>query len=200
MNLARGCDLACTYCPYVTATGRRMIVRPPAAVAAEFERQVARHRPKRVVFRDPVFGRAREESLDLLGRLAVLGAATPTPIEVETRPELLDHALAQKLARAGCVEIKLGIETIEEAALLASRRVPDAAAAARYPEAVGEALASARGAGIPVRAFVMSGLARATAEGDAALDAHLPGPVILVRKARLPPDPVALADMMARGH
>jgi hypothetical protein len=162
----RGCTHACDYCPYVIATGRRHVLRSPERTAREFADQVARHRPKRVVFRDPVFGLDPQGAIDLLARMAELPRRVRAPFEIETRPELLTAELMDGLSSAGCVEIKLGVETLEPAALVASGRVSDEAGAGRYGEAVEAALAGAHARGMRVRPYVMRGLNAATLDGD----------------------------------
>jgi len=161
----RGCIHACDYCPYVIATGRRHVLRSPDTTAREFAAQVARHRPKRVVFRDPVFGLDAQGTLELLSRIEGLGRRQRARFEIETRPELLTAEMMDALSSAGCAEIKLGVETLEPAALVASHRVADEAEAGSYGEAVEAALAGARGRGLRVRPYVMLGLAGATHEG-----------------------------------
>jgi len=161
----RGCIHGCDYCPYVIATGRRHVLRSPDRTAREFAAQVARHRPKRVVFRDPVFGLDEQGTLELLARIGGLGRRERARFEIETRPELLTAEMLEALSSSGCAEIKLGVETLEPAALLASGRVSDESEAVRYAEVVEAALASAHAHGLKVRPYVMLGMAGSTPAG-----------------------------------
>ena len=102
----------------------------------------------------------------MLARMAELPRRVRAPFEIETRPELLTAELMDGLSSADCAEIKLGVETLESAALVASGRVSAAAGARRYGEAVEAALAGAHGRGMRVRPYVMRGLNAATHDGD----------------------------------
>ena len=79
----------------VVATGRRRDARSPASAAAELEFLAAAWKPKRVVFRDPLFGADRAATLELLGILARKQARPVAPFEVETRPEVMDEEFAR---------------------------------------------------------------------------------------------------------
>jgi histone acetyltransferase (RNA polymerase elongator complex component) len=85
---------------------------------------------------------------------------------VESRPELLDAEFLTALLNAGCVEVKVGIESLEEDVLLATRRVTDRAAAQRYVEAVEALTKTAADLRILVRPFVMTGMPGATPRGE----------------------------------
>ncbi len=169
----RGCTHTCHWCPYVIATGRQIVARSPARTALEFRRLVERHAPKRVVFRDPLFAGDATDALLLLSRLAHLPALARAPFEVETRPECITEPVAAALAEAGCVEVKLGIETFEDAALRQGERLLPGRTVADYRESVRSALLALQRRQISVRAFLMSGLPLATPRGDDAAAAAL---------------------------
>lgn len=190
----RGCVHACTWCPYVIATGRLHLVRSAERTAEEFAWQARRHRPRRFVFRDPVFGLDRPSSLDLLGRLAGLPAKHRAPFEIETRPETLDPPMSEALARAGCVEIKLGVETLEPAALVATRRIAEAGEAEEYRRRVTAVLRDAAERRFAVRLYLLRGLPGSTPAGDLASEAAFHGhPAVTVRPF-VPPVPAREAD------
>jgi hypothetical protein len=193
----RGCTHHCTYCPYVIATGRRQLLRSAARTLEEFRWQARRHRPRRVVFRDPVFGLDRASALDLLDRLASLPRREQVPFEIESRPEVLDPEMLGALARAGCVEVKMGVESVEEKALVAVRRVHDRQAATHYVARAAEAVERGRELRLTIRVYLLQGLDGSTAGGDeesAARFSHA-GPVTI--RQVLPPDAAARADMMS---
>lgn len=158
LYLARGCTHGCRSCPYVIATGRRQLTREPARVAEEFARVSREARARRMVFRDPTFGLAAEATDELLERLA---KGVRTPFEIESRAEHLDGRI-EALARAGCVEIKLGLESDDPADLEAMGRfAPERATAqnvAGYLERSERVLAQAAEHGIAVRLFALRGL------------------------------------------
>lgn len=169
----RGCTHTCRWCPYILATGRRMVGRSPAATASEFRQLVELHAPRRVVFRDPLFAGDTTDALLLLSRLAHLPAAARAPFEVETRPECITEPVAAALAEAGCVEVKLGIETFEEAPLREGARLLPGRTVADYRESVRSALQALQRRQVAVRAFLMGGLPLATTRGDDASAAAL---------------------------
>lgn len=168
---ARGCALSCSYCPYVHATEGAFLVRNPAHTAREFA-GLARYSPRRVVFRDPVFGFDQASTMELLQRLSALSERERSPFEVETRPEFLLESpeFLPALRAAGAVELKLGIETTDALALARSRRLEGerlslhygneefSERAKRYLELCTEAARMATSLGILVRASFLTGL------------------------------------------
>lgn len=160
----RGCIHDCDYCPYVIATGREHFCRSAERTLSEISAQASRHRPKRIVFRDPAFGLASASTLQVLGGLATLPKKSRAPFEIETRPELLTDEMLDALAKAGCAEIKVGVESFEPDALVATRRVGDKVQAKRYVETVEHVLAAASERRLTVRPYVMNGLPAASAE------------------------------------
>ena len=194
---ARGCTHGCTFCPYVVATGRRVIQPSAAHTAALVTHLTARLRPRRIVFRDPVFGIDPESTLELLERLQ---AAPPgVPFEVESRPDVLADEILEALGRAGCREIKLGVESLEPAALLTSGRVADPEAAAGWRDHVRRVIAFSEREGILLRIYLLSGLPGATREGDAATDAFFEGRPHVVRKQLLTWPRVGVAGVACLG-
>lgn len=161
---ARGCTHSCAYCPYVLATGRTLHRRSPERTVLEFAHHVKRHRPRRMVFRDPTFGLERDSALEVLKRLSALEEGSRAPFEIETRPEILDQEFVTALAKAGCVEIKLGVETFEAGPLVASQRVTSVDLVPAYREAALRAATLAREQRIFLRAFAMRGLFGSTGE------------------------------------
>jgi hypothetical protein len=122
----RGCTYGCTYCPYLYATGRVLIRRSIARTMEEWCFQCQRLRPRRVVLRDPTFGISEEDSLELLRAIRDLDSTVRVPFEVETRGDLITPDLAQALALAGCVEVKLGVEALNPSWLKSVHRIaPD---------------------------------------------------------------------------
>ena len=162
----RGCTHECDYCPYVIATGRDCIVRSPDRTVAEVSAQCRRHRPKRIVFRDPAFGVIPESAFAVLRGIGRLPRDSRAPFEIESRPELISDEMLDLLKEAGCVEIKLGVESLEPEALLKTRRVENPAAVEGYGHHVDRVLAGAAARDIFVRPYMMRGLPGSTAVGD----------------------------------
>lgn len=161
---SKGCDHACAYCPYIVAQGHRFRPRPVDEVADEMTYLARAFRPGRVVFRDPVFARDRERVLALCE--ALLRRKVRLAWECESRADDLDAELVQAMAKAGCVAVKLGLESAAPAVLAAVGRVRDAAGAEVYR---GRALAAAAACaryGVALRVFALTGL---PGEDDAAI-------------------------------
>lgn len=163
----RGCVHGCDYCPYVIATQREFLARSPGRTVDEVAAQATVHRPKRIVFRDPVFGLAPEATLELLAGIARLPKRSRAPFEIETRPEQLSDEMLDALRAAGCVEIKLGVESFEAEVLIETRRLEDRVAVKRYADHVDRVLAGAAQRKIIVRPYLMKGLPGSTAKGEA---------------------------------
>lgn len=191
---ARGCFKPCTYCPYVLATGRRLQSRTVARTVEEWRFQCARHRPRRVVFRDPVFGIQPEASIELLEQIAALPASQRAPLEIETRADLLDEPLARALKDAGCVEVKLGVETYDPGRLEQTRRVDSAAAAEDYVRRAREGRAILHRLGIPCRPYFMEWNGGGATDDVSRPSTELPS----VRSPLSSPDPVLLAQLSGR--
>ncbi len=169
----RGCTYGCAYCPYVVGTDGRHLVRSAERVMDEVMTQSRRHRPKRLVFRDPAFGLDAEGTRELLELLTNRTGRDRLPFEVESRPELLPDPVLDALAAAGCVELKLGVESLEPRVLVATRRVADEGEAASYRESVERVLAGATARRMVVRPFLMSQLPGSTSAGEEAARAHV---------------------------
>ncbi len=156
LQASRGCEDACAYCPYAVAQGRHYRVRDPRRVADEMVWLAERFRPPRLIFRDPVFARERDRVVALCHALRDRRFAVPW--ECESRPEHFDAPLLQTMKRADCRVIKLGLETVDPALLVALKRVPSETAVSGYLEHAGRVIHEAQRIGLTVRLFVMVGL------------------------------------------
>lgn len=162
----RGCPFSCAYCAAGALTvlhgpgfGRR---RSPGRVLAEL-RSVARDQDLNyVIFVDDTFTLDRDW---LAAFLPAYGAEFGLGFSVHARPDTLDAALAQDLARAGCRHVVLGVES-------ASARVRQEIMRRPMSEAViRDAAAAVRRAGLVLTLNVMYGLPGETpAEAGATLE------------------------------
>ena len=164
VQASRGCPERCLYCPYVVAQGRAWRGRDSEGVLAELRWLRERFRPRRVVFRDPVFARERARVEALCRGLVADPALRPGRgerywwWEAESRPEHFDRELLQLIRRAGCASLKIGLETVHASLLCALGRTADAAAAARYVAAAARRVEESRRVGIGCRLFVLVGV------------------------------------------
>lgn len=121
---AWGCPVGCSYCPYPVTQGRAVRARSVGSVVAEFLSLRRMHAPF-VLCRDPFFTLDRARTLSLCAALEEAG--TPVLWGCETRLEALDDALVAAMARAGCIRVEFGVESVSARVLRAAGRAPLAA-------------------------------------------------------------------------
>lgn len=110
----RGCPFHCRWCAK-PIWGQRYAMRAPEAVADELAELAATCAPDHVWFADDIFG-LRPEWTAAFGD-AVAARGTRLPFTIQTRVDLVTEAAADGLARAGCVEAWLGVESGAQAVL-----------------------------------------------------------------------------------
>lgn len=108
MVATRGCPFHCNWCAK-PIWGQRYAMRSPEDVAAELALVKRTIAPDRVWFADDIFGLRPEW-------VAAFGAAVDTlgahiPFQIQSRVDLVTAAAADGLARAGCAEVWLGVES-----------------------------------------------------------------------------------------
>lgn len=158
---SRGCEERCHWCPYVVAQGRRFRACSPTRVVEELRELVRLYRPRRIVFRDPAFAQRRGR-VEAICRL-ILAERSLKPgknllWECETYPEHLDEALLELMHRAGCVGVKLGLETTDAGVLYREERVREEADVAGYLSRIAALARACARLGMACRLFVMVGL------------------------------------------
>ena len=114
-----GCPHRCTFCAIGARCRHRSLPRPVADVVDE----LASLKTRRVVMLDPSFTADREYALELLAAMAPLrlrwgGLAT---LDVADDPPLLDA-----LARAGCIGLLVGFESVTPASLARAAKTTNA--------------------------------------------------------------------------
>ncbi len=107
---SRGCPFGCIYCSYSKNMGLRWRARSADNVVDEIARNVKKYGIKGVIFRDPLFS----ADMKRVERICeeILKRKIKVSWSCETRPELLTKSLLQKMRKAGCSGINLGIESI----------------------------------------------------------------------------------------
>ncbi|NOZ27297.1 MAG: radical SAM protein [Chloroflexi bacterium] len=153
---SRGCPDGCSYCPYVLGMGDRLRKRSVERVLEELRWLAERFDPPRVVFRDPVFARDRRRVLALCEGIRRMGISLAW--ECESRPEHFDPPLLAEMRAAGCITVKIGVESADPDLLIATRRVADRGEAERYVRRSLDVAKAAVEAGLTCRVFVMTGL------------------------------------------
>ncbi|MBI5597458.1 MAG: radical SAM protein [Elusimicrobia bacterium] len=159
---AWGCPVGCSYCPYPVTQGRAVRARPLASVVEEF-RSLRRLRAPFVLCRDPFFTIDRDRTLALCAALEAAGS--PVLWGCETRLEALDAELVAAMARAGCIRVEFGVESVSARVLRSAGRSPLA------PERIREQVALLKRHGMLTYALYMLGLPGETeAEARATMD------------------------------
>lgn len=115
-----GCPFKCGYCPYPVTQGERWRTRSIASVVREFTALRERYGLRFVLLRDPEFSLERARTVALCR--ALIKAGTPLMWGCETRLDTLDGELIELMARAGCVRVAFGVESVDAGALKLMRR------------------------------------------------------------------------------
>ena len=118
---AWGCPVGCSYCPYPVTQGKAVRARSAASVVSEFLSLRRLHAPF-VLCRDPFFTIDRSRTLALCAALEEAGS--PVLWGCETRLEALDEELVGAMARAGCIRVEFGVESVSARVLRAAGRAP----------------------------------------------------------------------------
>jgi radical SAM superfamily enzyme YgiQ (UPF0313 family) len=163
---SRGCTGSCCWCPYVVAQGRRLRACSAERVVDELAHLVERYAPPRIVLRDPVLAhdRGRVEALCAgIARRRALAPGRNLLWECESRPEDLDPALLRRMNLAGCVGIKIGLETLDEELLATLGRLQPGWDGGRYRRHLATVVRACQVTGIAPRLFALTGLPGQTA-------------------------------------
>lgn len=108
---SRGCALDCAFCGYTLSQGLRFRMRGAQSVADELEEITKKHGVRNVVFRDPIFSMRKDRVAEICDQIVARGLDVRW--QCETAVMWLDRPLLEKMARAGCVHISLGVESAD---------------------------------------------------------------------------------------
>lgn len=150
-----GCPYRCTFCNQWRLTGRTHSV-----TAAEVAATIAAYRAstKRPYRWEAAFYGGSFTALPEARQAALLAPATAAlrrgelaAIRLSTRPDCVDAGTAERLAAAGVTTVELGVQSMADSVLAATRRGHDSAA-------VAPAVAALRRAGLQVGIQLLPGL------------------------------------------
>jgi anaerobic magnesium-protoporphyrin IX monomethyl ester cyclase len=164
---SRGCTATCRWCPYVVAQGGGHRTVSPARTLQELRALIATYAPQRIIFRDPVFAHDRDRAASLcrlILRDDVLRPGVNLKWECESRPEHLDRSLMRLMSLAGCIGIKIGLESTDAALLARQGRIASKEGAPAYLNQVATVIRSCRRFDIACRLYAMVGLPGQTVE------------------------------------
>ena len=144
---SRGCPYHCNWCAK-PVFGTRYAQRSPAAVAEEFARLRQLVRPDHIWFADDIFGLTERWITAFAEEIAHRDARTP--FMMQSRANLMRPEVVAALARAGCEEVWLGVES-------GSQTILDAMDKGTRVEQVRSATRALRKAGIRTGWFLQLG-------------------------------------------
>ena len=154
---SRGCPLDCSFCGYTLAQGLRFRFRSPEHVLEELVDLHDNHGLRHVVFRDPIFTTRKDRIHAICD--GILERGLELEWQCETAVKTLDRPLLEKMARAGCRHISLGVESgnMEIQKKHCGNKLKDL-------DAAHEVFRACRDVGIETRAFCMIGFPEETPE------------------------------------
>ena len=187
--------------------GKLLAAQTPERTVAELAWLAEKTPARRVQVRDPIFARDRARTVAICEGL--LARDVRIEFNCESRPEHFDAELLRLLQAAGCMRVKLGLESGDPAILVGLGRVRDLAAAERSIAGTVRAAHTAVALGLKCQVFVMAGLPRQDAASLARTEAvlrRLPSAVQIVAKpyqshpgaVLTAPSAVVAADQLTR--
>jgi anaerobic magnesium-protoporphyrin IX monomethyl ester cyclase len=108
MVSTRGCPFHCNWCAK-PIWGQRYAMRSPANVASEMALLKSTLKPDHIWFADDIFGLQPRWVAEFAEQVAALDASIP--FKIQSRVDLMTEKAVAGLARAGCVEVWLGVES-----------------------------------------------------------------------------------------
>jgi hypothetical protein len=111
MLTSRGCPFGCNYCPYPVGQGLKWRFRSPGNVVDEMEHLVRDFGVQHILFRDPMFSMQQKRVIAICDE--ILRRGLKVTWKCETRVDCLDETTIVSMARAGCVGVNFGVESID---------------------------------------------------------------------------------------
>jgi radical SAM superfamily enzyme YgiQ (UPF0313 family) len=111
MLSSRGCPFGCSYCPYPVGQGLKWRYRSPANVVDEMEHLVRDFKVEHILFRDPMFSAQQKRVVAICEEIIRRGLKVHW--KCETRIDCLDPHTIEMMAKAGCVGVNFGVESID---------------------------------------------------------------------------------------
>lgn len=106
---SRGCPYECTFCSVAPVWGRQPYFRSPEGIVNEMRMLHERHGVELFLFQDEFFVNSKDRVLQFCEALVRSGMRLKW--KAFARVNLADTEVMQAMARAGCVEIRFGIES-----------------------------------------------------------------------------------------
>jgi anaerobic magnesium-protoporphyrin IX monomethyl ester cyclase len=111
MLTSRGCPFGCNYCPYPVGQGLPWRNRSAGNVVDELEHLVRHLGVEYVIFRDPLFSANKKRVVAICE--AIVARGLDVQWRCETRIDCLDEPTIEMMAKAGCVGVNFGVESVD---------------------------------------------------------------------------------------
>lgn len=111
MLTSRGCPFGCNYCPYPVGQGLPWRNRSAGNVVDELEHLVRNFGVEYVIFRDPLFSANKKRVVAICEEIVARGLRVQW--RCETRIDCLDEPTIAMMAKAGCVGVNFGVESVD---------------------------------------------------------------------------------------
>jgi anaerobic magnesium-protoporphyrin IX monomethyl ester cyclase len=111
MLTSRGCPFGCNYCPYPVGQGLPWRNRSAGNVVDELEHLVRHLGVEYVIFRDPLFSANKKRVVAICE--AIVARGLDVQWRCETRIDCLDEPTIKMMAKAGCVGVNFGVESVD---------------------------------------------------------------------------------------
>jgi len=111
MLTSRGCPFGCNYCPYPVGQGLPWRNRSAGNVVDELEHLVRELGVEYVIFRDPLFSANKKRVVAICEEIVARGVRVQW--RCETRIDCVDEPTIAAMAKAGCVGVNFGVESVD---------------------------------------------------------------------------------------
>lgn len=108
---SRGCPYQCPYCPYPVGYGKKWRARSVENVVDELKLLANKHEIKSLIFRDQVLTFDMDRAVKLCEE--IIREKIDIEWICETRVDHVNRHLLSKMRKAGCTEVRFGVETGE---------------------------------------------------------------------------------------
>ncbi len=153
---SRGCAAGCGFCAYTVVQGVRPRSQSVERTLEEWSWVARTVAPPYVLMRDVVFAADRRRAQAVCEGLITRDIRIPWACE--SRPEHCDDDLLRLLVAAGCVTVKIGMESGDPELLAAIGRVESREAASGYLAEVRRVACTCARLGLRCRVFAIAGL------------------------------------------
>ena len=116
---SRGCPYRCGFC-FKSPTDSKLRFRSPKLVVDEIEECVDKYKVKEIMFYDDTFTADRKHAIGISNEIIERGIDISW--ECPTRVNCIDEELLKKMEQAGCIRLRLGVESGNDEILKVMRK------------------------------------------------------------------------------